>query len=171
MTIPKRTLAPLAFLLLAAFAWLPVQTADAGKKNGIDKAFRGQIIISDDALPAPDPSDVRGTIKTYKALRLKVIKSAPSDGVASWNFHFMAFVKTKPKTSNLTLEFYTDDKEKLFVADKRLQGADPNLTILTSQVRITEDENLNRGRNYIVKLVAMHGKKSVVLASTKLSTK
>jgi len=147
------------------------KTADAGKSTKIDKAFRGQIIISDDALPAPDGADEKSTIKSYKSLRKTVIVSAETDGVASWNFHFTAFTKSKPKTSNLTLEFYTDDKEKLFVADKRLSGADPNLSILASSVRISEDENVNRGRKYILKLVAKQGKKDVTLATTKISTK
>ncbi len=173
MTSPNRIIRNLPLPAIAAlFALVFVATsAHAGKGGKIDKAFRGQIIISDDALPPPDGADEKGTIKTYKALRKSVIESDVVDGVASWNFHFTAFAKSKPKTSNLTLEFYTDDKEKLFVADKRLNGADPNLKILASSVRISEDENLNRGRKYILKLVAKQGKKDVTIATTKLSTK
>tara|TARA_R110002096_G_scaffold44526_9_gene120326 strand:+ start:23031 stop:23549 length:519 start_codon:yes stop_codon:yes gene_type:complete len=157
----------LAFGIALVFV---ASSAHAGKSK-IDKTFRGQIIISDDALPAPDGADEKGTIKSYKALRKTVIESTEVDGVASWNFNFTAFAKTKPKTASLTLEFYTDDKEKLFVADKRLNGADPNLMIVASSVRISEDENVNKGRKYILKLVAKQGKKDVILATTKISTK
>lgn len=169
MTAPQRTIIPLVVLLLATFAWAP--SSHAGKKSKIDKAFKGQIIVSDEALPAPDPEDPAGTIKAYKALRKPIIEGSVVNGVATWNFSFTAFFKTKPKTSSLALEFYTDDKEHLFVADKRLEGADPNLTVLSSDVRISEDDNLNRGRKYVVKLVAQQGKKSVTLATTKLATK
>ena len=61
--------------------------------------------------------------------------------------------------------------EKLFVADKRRNGADPNLKIVASSVQISEDENLNRDRKYVLKLVAKQGKKDVTLATTKFSTK
>ena len=167
--LPLRAILAGSVLTFAFTYFAP--TAHAGKATKIDKAFRGQIIISDDALPAPDGADEQATIKSYKSLRKTVIVSAKTDGVASWSFHFTAFTKTKPKTSNLTLEFYTDDKEKLFVADKRLNGADPNLSILASTVQISEDENVNRGRKYILKLVAKQGKKDVTLATTKISTK
>ncbi len=158
-------------LALALVAGISTEAAQAGKADRISKTFKGQILISEDALPAPDASDAAGTIKSYKSQTLKTITSTKTDGVATWQFHFTAFVKTKPKTGNLTLEFYTDDKEKLFVADKRLSGADPNLKILASMVRISEDENLNRNRKYVIKLVANSGKKSVTLATTKIATK
>ncbi|MCP4448615.1 MAG: hypothetical protein GY811_25250 [Myxococcales bacterium] len=171
MTTPKRIIIPLAIALLAAFSWAQETDANAGRKTKLDKAFKGTILISSDALPTPDAEDPAGTIKTYKSLHKTVIEGDVVDGVATWNFHFTAFVKSKPKTSSLTLEFYTDDKEKLFVADKRLEGAAPNLSILTSTVSISEDENLNRNRKYVLKLVARRGKKSVTLATTKLATK
>ena len=171
MTAARRIILPLAAALVFAFSWSSQTSSIAGKQSKLAKVFRGAILISDDALPPPDGEDDAGTIKTYKSLRKSVIEGSVVDGVATWNFHFTAFVTSKPKTSSLTLEFYTDDKEKLFVADKRLEGADPNLSILASSVRISEDENLNRGRKYVLKLVARQGKKSVTLATTKLATK
>lgn len=165
---------PFAILLLGltwGATWDTSSHAIAGKSSKLDKAFRGQIIISAARLPAPDGADEKATIKAYKGLRIGVIESTTVDGLATWNFHFTAFAKKKPKSSSLTLEFYTDDKEKLFVADKRLSGADPNLMILASSVQINEDENVNRGRKYILKLVAKQGKKSVTIATTKIATK
>lgn len=158
-----------ALILFAAIALLSAPAH--AKKNLVSKAFKGKIIISEDALPAPDLENAKATIKSYRAQSLKTITGDVVDGVATWNFHFTAFFKTKPKTSSLALEFYTDDKEKLFVADKRLNGADTTLKILASSVRISEDENLNRNRKYVVKLVNNAGKKTIVLAETKISTK
>ena len=169
MTV-RRSIAPLLALFLGLTFLVPA-SAHAGKPDPIAKAFKGQLLISVDALPAPDAEDAKGTIKSYKQLSVKSITGQVTDGIATFDFHFMAFMKTKPKSSQLSLEFYTDDKEKLFVADKRLSGADPNMTILSSSVRISEDENLNRNRKYVVNLVAQQGKKSVILATTKLSTK
>lgn len=161
----------LCTIVLTALALASTPLAHAGKADKVSKTFKGKIIISNDALPPPDPEDAKGTIKTYRAQTLRTITSSVTDGVATWQFHFTAFFKTKPKSSSLALEFYTDDKEKLFVADKRLNGADRNLKILASTVTISEDENLNRNRKYVVKLVTNAGKKTVVLAQTKISTK
>jgi hypothetical protein len=158
-----------ALAFFAAFALL--STPAHAKKDLVSKTFKGKIIISDDELPAPDLENAKGTIKAYRAQALKTITGNVVDGVATWNFNFTAFFKTKPRSSSLALEFYTDDKEKLFVADKRLNGADTNLMILASSVRISEDENLNRNRKYVVKLVSNAGKKTVVLAETKIATK
>lgn len=166
----KRSALPL-LLALAIVQFASTSDANAGKTDQVSKAFKGQILISAEALPSPDLEDAKGTIKAYKAQTLKTIVGAEADGVSTYRFHFTAFVKSRPNTSNLTLEFYTDDKEKLFVADKRLSGADPNLKILASDVVISEDENLNRNRKYVLKLVANNGKKSVVLATTKFATK
>src|SRR5690606_38893813 len=152
MTV-KSSIAPLLALILGFTLFVPA-SAHAGKPDAIANAFKGQLLISVDALPAPDAEDAKGTIKSYKQLSVKTITGAVSDGIATFDFHFMAFMKSKPKSSKLSLEFYTDDKEKLFVADKRLSGADPNMTILSSSVRISEDENLNRNRKYVVNLVA-----------------
>lgn len=170
---PSRLLSS-ALTLLLSIALLQLASTDeaqAGKADQISKTFKGQIIMSEDALPDPDPSDAKGTIKAYKSQQLKSVTGTVTEGVATFRFHFTAFFKAKPNSSSLTLEFYTDDKEKLFVADKRLNGADPKLKILTSEVVISEDENLNRNRKYLLKLVSSNGKKTVVLATTKFATK
>lgn len=157
--------------VLAALSVLLPPAANAGAGNPISKAFQGQILLSDYALPAPNLKDSKGTIESYRKQSLQVITSDVANDVASWAFHFTAFLEDKPRTSRLALEFYTDDKEKLFVAEKRLRGADPNLQILASMVRISEDDNLNRGRKYLLKLVAKQDAKDVVLATTKFATK
>jgi hypothetical protein len=156
--------------VLIALAFVLPGSADA-KKNPLHKVFKGKILVSNDPLPSPDVENVKATIKAYRSQALKTITSDVVDGVPTWQFHFTAFFKTKSKSSNLALEFYTDDKEKLFVADKRLSGADPNLLILSSMVRISEDDNLLRNRKYVMKLVVNKGKKTLVLAETKIKTK
>ena len=160
----------LVFITLAAAVTLAFAASPAGADK-ISNAFRGKILFSVDPLPPPDAENAKATIKSYKSLALKTLGSSEADGVATWQFYFTAFMKKKPKTSSLTLEFYTADKEKLFVADKRLNGADPNMQILSSPVTISEDENLNRNRKYNVKLVAKVKGKDVTLATGAIATK
>jgi hypothetical protein len=71
----------------------------------------------------------------------------------------------------VSLDFYTDDKKKAFVAQKRLAGIDPALTLLRSQVDLGEDDGLSPDHNYVVKLTAEVKGKEVLLASTRLHTK
>lgn len=168
--IPVR-FAPLSVVTALLAMFLANPNLHAKKANKVHQAFKGKILVSDDALPAVDPENPGATIREYKKLAITTVKGDVVDGVASWNFHFMAFMKKKPNSSNLTLKFFTTDKEKLFVADKRLTGADPSVQLLTSTIRISEDENLNRGSTYDMKLVVPGGKTEVVLASVRLTMK
>jgi hypothetical protein len=134
----------------------------------VEKQFRGQILVSNDALPEDAGSEAE-TLKAFKKLNLSAIKHRRgSDGVAAWSFHFMAFMNRKPGTSQIALDFYTADKARLFVASKRLAGIDPQLTLLRSRIDINEDEGLNKGGTYEVRLVAETKGKEVVLATTRL---
>jgi hypothetical protein len=67
----------------------------------------------------------------------------------------------------LKLEFYTDDKDKRYVADKQLDGVDPKSAVLTGDISINEDEGLAKGKSYVVKLTA--GK--AIVATTTLKMK
>jgi hypothetical protein len=159
-------------LVLAAIGTLLLAVGSvSARPDKVAKAFKGKILFSTEALPAPDPENPKETIKTYREQKIKVVQHEEIDGVATWRFHFMAFMKRKPLSTTLSLDFYTDDKEKLFVAQKRMSGADPSLTLLTSSVSINADEGLKKGGRYIVKLTAPSGKKEVVLAEAKLTTK
>ena len=66
----------------------------------------------------------------------------------------MAFMKKKPPATELSIDFYTQDKEKLYVANKRLAGIDKSLTLLQSKLEISEDDGLKKGGSYTVKLTA-----------------
>ena len=88
-----------------------------------------------------------------------------------WRFYFMAFMSRKPGATQVALDFYTDDKKKEFVAQERLAGIDPTLTLLESQVELSEDDGLSPDRDYLVKLTTESKGKEIVLATTKLRTR
>lgn len=147
-----------AVLLVAAGA-----RADIPKK--IQKKFRGQILITD--APLPEEVSAKDGVKIYKKLAKTSLKGEDLDGVMSWTFFYTAFLKKAPKTGDLTLDFHTADKEKLYVANKRLQ-INGNVTIISGKITITEDDGPNRNRTYHLILRAKKGNKEIEVAKTKL---
>lgn len=166
-TRARLSVAVVAFLAVAAGSDHRVW-ADIGK--GAQAAFRGDILFSAKPLPT-DIEDDKEAIQTYKKLRQTTLTSTEVEGVPTWTLHYTAFLKTAPKTSELAIDFYTDDKEKLFVANKRFNGVSPDLTILSGTTTMSEDDNLNKGRDYLVKVTAQVKGREVVLATSKLSLK
>ena len=155
-------------LVAALFTVFGVAQADVSKT--VEKAFRGQILITDTPLPPAGETDAQ-TINAYKKATAKSLKSTDDDGTAQWSFLFTAFLKKAPRTEALSMDFYTDDKDKLYVADKRFVGIDPKGTILSGQVAITEDDGLVKGRSYVVKLTGKVKRREVVFAQAKLTMK
>ncbi len=146
-----------------------VAIAGFGKK--VQKTFRGQILITADKLDLSAGDSDADSIKHCNQARLKVVESADEDGVATWRFFYTAFFTKHPTDGTVSLDFYTDDKDKLYVANKKMTGVDPKIATLQAHVVITEDDGLNPGRKYIVKLTGTAHGKEVVLATTKLATK
>jgi hypothetical protein len=152
-------LAAIAAVLLVATG----ARADIPKK--VQAKFRGQILITDE--PLPEEVETKEGVKLYKKLDKKALKGEDVDGVMSWTFFYTAFLKKPPKTSDLTLDFHTADKEKLYVANKRLQ-VNGNITIISGKITITEDDGPNRNRTYHLILRAKRGSKEIEIAKTKL---
>jgi hypothetical protein len=151
-------------LLLGLFALSTRAEADIGPK--VIKAFKGQIIVSVDAVETAG-SD-KEVIAAFKAAKVKELKGEPNaDDVTSWVFHYTAFLKTKGFKS-LALEFHTGNN---YVADRRLEGVDPSLTVLEGDIQITEDDGPAKNKKYTLKLVGQKGGKDVVLATTTLVMK
>jgi hypothetical protein len=128
-------------------------------------AFRGELVVSKGELP--EGKTEKDTIAKIKTERLKELTGEAKDDVVYWHFHYTAFL-SKPGSSLLKMEFYTNDKDKKFVADNRLDGVDPKSTVLSGDISINEDEGLSKGKAYIIKLVT---DKDVVVASTPLVMK
>lgn len=146
-----------------------LSVASASVSDKVQKAMRGKILIAEGGLPAARSTD-SATIEYYKKVNLKTIKHASEeDDVYSWNIDYTAFLKKAPKARSLSFEFYTDDKEKLFVADKRLMGVDPTLKILNGSFSINEDDGVNRKRKYIIKLVGKVKKRDFTFAETRVT--
>jgi hypothetical protein len=157
-----------AIALSLCLAWTAAARADVSE--AVQKKFKGQILVSSDPLPDSAPDDAE-QIQQLKKAHTGVIAHVQGDSVSVWRFHFMAFMSKKPGASQIALDFYTDDKKKEFVAQERLTGIDPKLTLLHSQAELSEDDGLSPNRSYLVKLTAEVKGKEVVLATTKLRTK
>jgi len=155
-------------VLALSLLWSAAARADVS--DPVQKKFKGQILVSADPLP-DSAADEGELVRQLKKAHTGVITHATGEGVAVWRFHFMAFMTRKPGATQVALDFYTDDKKKEFVAQERLAGIDPALTLLQSQVELSEDDGLTANRSYVVKLTAEVKGKEIVLATTKLRTK
>jgi hypothetical protein len=136
--------------------------ASADLSRNVIAAFRGDLVITKGDLP--EGKNEKDTIARIKAERLKELTGEARDDVTYWRFHYTAFL-SKPGATQLKMEFYTDKK---FVADNRLDGIDPKMTVLSGDISINEDEGLSKGKTYTIKLV---NEKDVVVASTTLVMK
>jgi hypothetical protein len=136
--------------------------ASADMSRNVIAAFRGELVITKGELP--EGKNDKDTIAKIKAERLKELTGEARDDVMSWHFHYTAFLN-KPGSTRLKVEFYLGNK---FVADNRLDGVDPKMTVLSGDISINEDEGLSRGKAYVIKVVT---DKDVVVASTPLVMK
>jgi hypothetical protein len=151
-----------AVLVVAASGW---RVASADVSRNVMAAFKGELVITKGELP--DGKTEKDTIAKIKSERLKELTGEERSDVVYWHFHYTAFL-SKPGSSLLKMEFYTNDKDKKFVADKRIDGVDPKTPALSGEISIDEDEGLSKGKPYIIKLVT---DKDVVVASTPLVMK
>jgi hypothetical protein len=152
-----------AALVAAALGSGGVASADMSRT--VMAAFRGELVITKGELP--EGKNEKDTIAKIKSERLKELTGEERSDVVYWHFHYTAFL-SKPGSTQLKMEFWTNDKDKKFVADNRLDGVDPKITVLSGEISINEDDGLLKGRPYLVKLVT---DKDVVVASTPLMMK
>jgi hypothetical protein len=152
-----------ATLVALAVGWGGIASADLSKN--VITAFKGELVITKGELP--EGKTEKDTIAKIKAERLKELTGEARGDVTYWHFHYTAFL-SKPGATQLKLEFWTNDKEKKFVADNRLDGVDPKITVLSGDISINEDDGLLKSRPYLIKLV---NDKDVVVASTPMMMK
>lgn len=152
-----------AVLVAAAVGWGGVASADVSRN--VIAAFKGELVITKGELP--EGKNDKDTIAKIKGERLKEVTGEARNEVVGWYFHYTAFL-AKTGATQLKMEFYTNDKDKKFVADKRIDGIEPKTPVLSGDITIDEDEGLSKGRPYIIKLVT---DKDVVVASTPLVMK
>lgn len=157
-------------LLALALVLTAMGTAHADVSKKVQKTFRGDILITQGPLPEVVGEDAE-VIGAYKKARARSLKHTENEGVAEWSFDYTAFLKKAPKVSSLSVDFYTADKDKLYVANKGLMGVDPNGTILSGTLTINEDDGLNRGRTYLVKITGKVKGRDVTFAETKITMK
>lgn len=156
------------FLVLVALAGLAY--ADVTQK--VQQEFAGKVIITKGALPEAGATDA-DTIKAFKKAHLKSIKaeSQTDEGSAEWSFEYTAFFKKALPVTEVSIDFYTTDKEKNLVANKRLIGLEPGLPVLAGTLNISEDDGPAKGKTYTVKVTGKVKGKEQVFAETTLELK
>src|SRR5690606_26294878 len=85
------------------------------------------------------------------AAKLNELTGVVNGDVKMWTFNYAAFL-SKTGASSLKLEFWREGKH--YAADKSLSGIDPKSGLLTGEISIDADENIDAGKSYVVKLVA-----------------
>jgi hypothetical protein len=154
------SLLTIGFVLLSAAS--PAY-ADFSKK--VTGTFKGQIVLSKDALATGDAKQDKATIDGIKKAKLLELDGTDNEKVMTWQFHYTAFLAKAPQ-ANLKLKFF--DKAGNYVADQSLTGVDLKSTVLSGDITISEDEGLTRSKPYTLKLVT---DKELVLASTPVTMK
>lgn len=160
----------LSFLFLAVALVAAPATAFADLSKKVITTFKGQIIVSEDEAPTSGADDKETIAAIKKAQVTSVTGEKNAEDVTVWRFHYTAFLNKTGPTS-VKLVFTTNDKEKRYAADQRLDGVDPKSPVISGDVSITEDDGLNKGKSYLVKMVASIGGKETTLAQTTLSMK
>lgn len=149
------TLAALAASAPAAWA----QASAAYKK------FKGQIIVSDQEIPADWESDQAMVAGLKKLHRTKVAKQGET-----WRFYFMGFLQKKAGAPQINLVFYDVSKKRTYVSNKEI-NIDPGSNIVVADVEVSEEDGIQPGKTYEVVLGRMVGGKETVFARTKLTFK
>ncbi|HTM22638.1 MAG TPA: hypothetical protein VL172_19080 [Kofleriaceae bacterium] len=135
----------------------------------VSAAFKGQLIVTANQLDlGGDAADV---IASIRKKNLTVLKHDDGEDGPVWGFYFTAFMNRTPGAKAVSLDFYTDDSQHRYAANKRLEGIDPHARLLQHNILISEDDGLDVGKRYLVKLTASAGGHDVVLATTKLTVR
>jgi hypothetical protein len=154
----RRTVSTALFFAATLFGG----SAYADLSRGVISTFRGQFVVSKAELP--EGKTDKDTVTKIKSAQLKEVTGTASDDVTAWSFHYTAFL-TKTGSSSLKVEFYTDDKDKKYVANQSLSGVDPKNAVLSGDISINEDEGLTKGKAYVIKL---ENEKNQVVAETRV---
>jgi len=161
----KRRALRASAILVVLTALSAVAYADLSKK--VIAEFKGHILISNGPLEAA--GDDKATIAEFKKANLKVVEGQDGE-VKAWHFNYTAFLK-KTGASEMKFEFYTDDKDAKYAADRRLAGVDATTPVLTGEIDINEDDGVTRGKTYKLKLVGTFKGKDVTVSETAITLK
>ena len=152
--MPTKLSAVLFVLLATATAW-----AGLGK-------LKGQIVLSDQPLPAMNDDGDKAADQLKKANKDKLERSKDSDG---WSFHMMAFLDKRPGVTSLSLMLYdiTDGKHN-YLTSKDI-SCDVGAEILASDIDVSEDDGVKAGMKIEIDLAKIVGDKEIDLAKTKVT--
>jgi hypothetical protein len=134
--------------LLAACVLLVSSSAALAEPSfaSLYRSFRGRFLVSEQPLV-----DVQAgsSAKEVKKRSQKALQSEDVDGIATWTFHYAAFLSRAPKTSEVSLDFHKIDKERTYVGNMVI-SVDPGTTILIGDLEFDEDLGPAKGITYEV---------------------
>lgn len=160
-TTTKRTGLIVVLVLLASGSM-----ADAGSSlTSLYRAFRGRLLVSEQ--PLLDAHGV-GNARELKKRSVDELVSEDVDGVATWTFHYAAFLQRAPKTDEVSLDFHRRDKERTYVGNVVI-SVDPQTTIVVGDIEIDEDSGPAPGQTYDVVVRTRGLKKERELAAARIS--
>ncbi len=151
----------------AALAFVGIAHA-SGITRKVERAFKGQILLTKDGLPAAGASD-KATIKKFKDARITSVTRADNGSSTPWTFTYTAFLKKRPLINRLSFDFYTRDKAANYVANKRI-GINGRERVIAGNFELTEDDGLKKGGKYVLKLTAEIKGRDYVFAKTTIDT-
>lgn len=135
--------------------------ADLSKK--VIAAFKGKVLVTDG--PLESVGDDKATIAHFKKKNLASVAGHQNgNDVQEWTFNYTAFL-SKTGLTTLKLEFHDGNK---YAADQTLTGVDPKGSVIEGDITISEDDGLNKGKKYTLKLVGTMKGKEVVVATTQI---
>ena len=139
-------------------------SAHADLSRKVIAAFKGKVLVT--TAPLESAGDDKATIASFKKKALTSITgSMNGNDVMEWTFNYTAFL-SKSGMTTLKLEFYDGDK---YAADQTLTGVDPKGSVIEGDVTINEDDGLNKGRKYTIKMVGVVKGREVTVASTQVT--
>lgn len=161
-SLPLRSFPIALAVLLGLGLAAPDAHADLSKK--VIAAFKGKVLVTDG--PLASAGDDKATIAHFKKKHLTTVTgSMNGNDVMEWTFNYTAFL-SKTGLTTLKLEFHDGDR---YAADQTLTGVDPKGSVIEGDITINEDDGLNKGKKYTLKLVGTLKGKEVTVATTQIT--
>ena len=129
------------------------------------RRFRGQIVFQNTPFAAFDSS------KEFSAMVSKARrnKNLARDDKGTWNFHFLAFMRTAPGADKVNLVWYKRTGRRFEQTDYTEFVVRPNEVTLKAKSMLTEALGYQAGDTYEVRLTRLIGGKEKVFAKCRLT--
>jgi hypothetical protein len=155
-------------LVAVALAVLGASVAWAQSAKFVKK-YKGQLFVSDQEFQVID--DDAAMSDQIKKNSKSSLEGTQGEDAKSWDFYWIAVLSKKPGSANATIFFYeVTGKTKKQVTYKDI-GIDGEQVVIVSNLSISEDDGLTKGKKYELVLATTSGNKQNVLAKGQVTLK